>query len=115
MITKSRFLTCSSGAGWGRVSVTPSTSAIASAIGSRVGRSAMSVIGCASLPADDEAVDRAVGGLLDELVAGGPAPGREVLEGPGVGGEDLDECSGRERLDRLRGLDDRHRARQPAR
>ena len=33
-----------------------------------------------SLPADDEAVDRAIRGLLDEFVAGRAAPGRDVLD-----------------------------------
>src|SRR5512143_884785 len=79
------------------------------------GASATSVMsGSPSLPAHDEAVHAAVHRLFDELVAGGLRPGRQVLGGSRIGGEDLDQLAGRDRLDRLGGLDDRHGARQPA-
>src|SRR5450759_1268860 len=99
MITKSRFLMWPSGSVpakvWGGESGKPSTSAMASAIGSMVvGRSAMSVMGFASLPADDEPVNRPVGGLLEELIARRAAPRLEVLEGAGIRREDLDDGSG---------------------
>ena len=54
----------------------------------------------ASLPTDDEAVDRAVRCLLDELVAGGLAPRCDVLDRTGVGREQLDGGPRRDRSSR---------------
>src|SRR6266511_2454767 len=64
-----------------------------------------------SLP-DHEAVHTALGGVLDELVAGRVGPGGEVGHRAGVGGQHLDQLAGCQLLDRDRGLDDRQWARQ---
>src|SRR5689334_19786902 len=114
------FVSASGGAGTGAGSGTPSTSAIASASGSIRrgsvrGRSMVTVvIAIASLPAHDEAEHAAVDALFDELVAGRPGPCREVLDRSRIGREDLEQRTGWQALDRLGGLHDRHRARQPA-
>src|SRR3954469_15209295 len=95
------------------VSGQPSTAAIASASGSN-GASVWVVMSWASLPPDDEPVDRAIGRLVDQLVAGGATPRRHVLDRPGIRREELDDGAGRQRFDGLGGLDDRHRARKPS-
>src|SRR3954454_19209301 len=92
----------SSGAGWGAAVASGMRGAVASAISRSL------------LLAHDEAVDTAVDGLLDELVAGALRPGGEVLDRPWVGREHLDRLAGHQRLDGLGGLDDGHRAVQPA-
>src|SRR5512141_778816 len=102
MIRTSRGLTSSSGAAAGSGIVVGRTGASAT------------VIGRSLLLAEDEAEHAAVHGLLDKEVAGRLRPGLEVLDGAGVRGHDLEGLAGREALDRLRGLDDRHRAVQPA-
>src|SRR5579885_2634126 len=42
-----------------------------------------------SFLAQEEAVDATLAALLDELVAGGAAPGLEILHRPWIGGQDL--------------------------
>src|SRR5690349_2430504 len=115
-ITSSLVFTGVVSSGAGAASGQPSTSAIAVASGSSGGNTVRSSVGVvmviASLPAQDEAEHAAVRGLLDELVAGRARPGREVLDRSGIGGEDLDPCAGRHRLDGLGGLHDRHGAGQ---
>src|SRR6187402_2007336 len=119
MIRKSLALTAPSGTGWGAGiglgvdSGQPSAAAMASASGSN-GASVSEVMG-SSLPADDEAVHRAIRGLFDQLVAGRAAPRRDVLDGARIRREQLDGGPGRQALDGLSGLDDGHRARQAAR
>src|ERR1035437_3719163 len=76
------------------------------------GGSATAVIRSPSLPAEDEAIDAALDTALDELVAGGLAPGGEILGGARVRGEHLKKLAADHRLDGLGGLDDRHRARE---
>src|SRR6478736_111621 len=88
----------------------PSSDAIASASGSRVGVAMVMT----SLPSDDEAVDRSVGCLLDQFVPGGATPGRDVLDRASVGRDEFDGGARRKPLTRLRGLDDRHRTGQAA-
>src|SRR5690349_7569830 len=99
---------------------TPATSAIASASGSnagvvgtgRVGGASRMVMAVPSLPADDEAEFGARLLLLDERVASGPAPGSDVLHGPWIGRDHLEQAARGNALDRLGRANDRHRAGQ---
>src|SRR5690349_16219559 len=84
------------------------------AMGVGAGRSMVSVMEIASLATDDEAVDAAIGRLLDQLMAGRSAPGREVAERARVGREHLDEGARGERPDRGGRPDDGHGAREPS-
>src|SRR5512132_3462059 len=68
-----------------------------------------------SLPAQDEAVDAVRGGLLDELIAGAPAPRPEVRDRAGIGGQHFEQLARGDVLDGLGRLDDGHRALQAAR
>src|SRR5436190_4341776 len=90
-----------SGAGSEYLSTTATASATASIWGNVV------VVISTSFPAHDEAVDAAVHGLLDQLVASRLRPRGEVLDRPGVRGQDLDQLARHDRLDRLGGPDDR--------
>src|SRR5205085_12100779 len=73
------------------------------------------VIVLPSLSADDEAVLAAPHLLLDQAVAGRSAPGRDILRGSWIGCDELEERARPHEPDRLRRLDDRHRAGQPTR
>src|SRR5574338_1036478 len=68
------------------------------------------VMADASLSPEDEAVDAVLDRFIDELVAGGARPGREVLGGTRVGGKHLDQLAGVNGLDGDGGPHDRQRA-----